>query len=251
MSQYTRLLIGSILPTNVIKVLYLDCDTLILGNVLKIWNLNLADKIIAALPDVFSPAYRRNIGLHRESIMFNSGVMLIDLRHWRENNTEAKLLEVIDVYHGRVQQGDQGVLNAVLSNEVVALDPRDNSISLFFDFSYEEMLILRKPLSTFTQEELNMAINHPRIVHFTTSFASTRPWYLGPASQKYSAIWRDYYSQTEWANEPLEEKKISFLKKIMMMIYSGLPREIAIRIAGLSHAIFRPGVTRLKQFFLR
>ena len=50
-----------------------------------------------------------------DDIMFNSGVMLIDLDKWRRENIESKLLEFIRKKNGKIQQGDQGALNAILS----------------------------------------------------------------------------------------------------------------------------------------
>ena len=82
MAQYSRLYLADLYPSSVKKVLYLDCDTIVLSSIEEIWNINLGDNIIAALNDAFSSLYRRNIGLRKTDIMFNSGVMLIDLDKW-------------------------------------------------------------------------------------------------------------------------------------------------------------------------
>ena len=97
----------------------------------ELWNLNLHGKTIAALLDAFSPQYRANIGLQKNDIMFNSGVMLIDLRRWKEQKVEERLLEFIESKHGIIQQGDQGALNAVLSHDTYCFEPRFNSVIIF------------------------------------------------------------------------------------------------------------------------
>ena len=139
----------------------------------ELWNLDLEGKIIGGLKDAFSPYYRANIGLEPSDIMFNSGVMLIDLQRWREQGVEQKLLKFIGDHNGRIQQRDQGALNAVLSHDIFCFEPRFNSVTIFYDFNYREMLIYRKPpRGYYTEDEVREAIDDPSIIHYTTSFLS-------------------------------------------------------------------------------
>ena len=121
LSQYSRLFISSLLPEDVKRVLYLDCDTIINKDIVELWNINMEGKTIAALKDAFSKYYRYNIGLKNDDIMFNSGVMLIDIEKWKINNIEGKLLEFIKLKNGMIQQGDQGALNAILSYDTYCI----------------------------------------------------------------------------------------------------------------------------------
>lgn len=102
-------------------------------------------KTIAALKDAFSKWYRMNIDLGPNDIMFNSGVMLIDLKRWKELKVEESLLQFIWRKQGKIQQGDQGALNAVLSHDTYCFDSRFNSVTIYYDFSYKELLTYRKP----------------------------------------------------------------------------------------------------------
>lgn len=63
-------------------------------------------KTIAALKDAFSKWYRANINLNPTDIMFNSGVMLIDLKRRKEQKVEKKLLRFIASKNGKIRQGD-------------------------------------------------------------------------------------------------------------------------------------------------
>lgn len=131
LSQYSRLFISSLLPENLERVLYLDCDIIINKPINELWNLNLHGKTIAALKDAFSKYYRINISLHTNDIMFNSGVMLIDLERWKNQKIESRLLRFIIFKNGKIQQGDQGALNAVLSHDVYCFEPKYNSVTIF------------------------------------------------------------------------------------------------------------------------
>ena len=74
LSQYARLFVSSILPDDLDRVLYLDCDIIVKQSLSELWNLDMQGKTIAALMDSFSKWYRRNINLKPNDIMFNSGV---------------------------------------------------------------------------------------------------------------------------------------------------------------------------------
>ena len=52
---------------------------------------------------------------------FNSGVMLIDVDRWREENISTKLLELTELHHQEVY-GDQGVLNILFKDKWKELD---------------------------------------------------------------------------------------------------------------------------------
>lgn len=201
-SQYARLFISSLLPEGQEKVLYLDCDTIINQSIVELWNLDLKGNTIGALMDAFSKYYRVNIDLQPEDIMFNSGVMLIDLKKWKERNIEDKLIQFIQKHNGKIQQGDQGVLNAVLSHETYCFEPRFNSVTIFYDFSYKEMMIYRKPPQFYTEEQVIEAIEKPVIIHFTTSFASRRPWVEG-CKHRYTNEWIKYRLMSPWQKEAL------------------------------------------------
>ena len=133
LSQYARLFVSSDLPLDLNRVLYLDCDIIINRSIRELWNLDLNGKTIGALMDAFSKYYRQNIDLEENDIMFNSGVMLIDLRKWRKQKIEEKLMNFIAKKNGRIQQGNQGALNAVLSHDTYCFEPRFNSVTIFYD----------------------------------------------------------------------------------------------------------------------
>lgn len=243
-SQYARLFVASNLPQGVDRVLYLDCDTIICKSIRELWNLNMHGKTVSALMDAFSPQYRVNIGLGRNDIMFNSGVMLIDLVRWRMNCYEEKLLWFIRSRNGRIQQGDQGALNAVLSDDVYCFEPRFNSVTIFYDFAYEDMLTYRKPLNYYEKGELLKAINEPSIIHFTTSFLSKRPW-MRECCHRYTNEWLRYKEMSPWRANALRDDNRPAWKRYGVRLYRFMPHKIALCLAGILQAYIRPQINRL------
>ncbi|ALB48766.2 glycosyltransferase family 8 protein [Clostridium beijerinckii NRRL B-598] len=246
LSQFARLFVSRVLPKELDRVLYLDCDITIDKSLNELWNMDMKGKIVAALQDAFAPWYRKNLGLRENDIMFNSGVMLIDLNRWKEEHVEEKILRFIKKYNGLVPQGDQGVLNAILSSETEPLNPRFNSVTIFHDFTYENMLIYRKPPIFYSKEEIKEAVTNPVIIHFTTSFLSKRAWIEG-SEHPYAKRWQEYKSISPWKDEPLRKHTSSKKwKDAYVKMYKVLPLGLSVRISGLLQAYGRPIIEKIK-----
>jgi len=239
LSQYARLFVTSDLPKNLERVLYLDCDTIINKSIRELWNIDLHGKTIAALMDAFSKYYRVNIDLQPNDIMFNSGVMLIDLNRWKEQQVEQQLLKFICSKKGKIQQGDQGALNAILSHDTYCIEPRFNSVTIFYDFTYTEMLIYRKPPKFYSKEQIQKAIEEPNVIHFTTSFKSLRPWLIG-CKHRHVNEWLKYKALSPWNESNLYKDTRPEWKKKCLNIYNKMPRNISLYLVGVIQAYGRP-----------
>lgn len=238
-SQFARLFISRVLPDNLHRVLYLDCDTIVNKSLNELWTIDMQGKIIAALLDPFSTLYRKNLGLEKRDILINSGVMLIDFKRWKEDRIEEKIIGLIKEYKGLIPQGDQGALGAILSKETAILNPKFNSITLFYDFSYENMLIYRKPPYYYSKEEIIDAKNDPTIIHFTTSFLSKRAWVKG-SKHPFTNSWLKYKSISPWKDNPVRTLKVKWWKRIYVKLYYIIPIHISLRFSGFLQAYVRP-----------
>ena len=245
-SQFARLFISRVLPNDLGRVLYLDCDILIDKPLDELWNMDMEGKIIAALLDPFSPMYRRNLGLKDNDILFNSGVMLIDFYKWKSENIEDKLLNLIKKYEGMIPQGDQGALGAVLGESTALINPKFNAITMFYDFTYENMLIYRKPPYYYSKELIAEARENPVIIHFTTSFLSRRAWFEG-SEHPFVEKWNNYKYLSPWKDEPVHKyKDNSRLRKVYVQFYNAIPLWLSVRLSGLLQAYGRPIREKIK-----
>lgn len=159
-------------------------------------------KTIGALMDAFSKYYRSNIDLEENDIMFTFGVTLIDLDKWRLDMDEDKLLEFIIRKVGRIQQGEEGALDAVLSKDIYCFEPRFNSVTIFYDFTYKEMKIYRRSPKFYTEAQTKEAVENPMLVHFTTRFKSLRLWVIG-CKHRYVNKWIKYKELSSWKDTKL------------------------------------------------
>lgn len=125
-AAYYRLLLSSVL--NVDKVLYLDCDMIILGDISELYNIDLTNYSLAACldPMPFNNEHRMQLNLSVGSKTFCSGIMLLNLQYWRQNNSESLLLSFAKKKREPVYLHDQDVLNFVFNNSWFILPPKWN-----------------------------------------------------------------------------------------------------------------------------
>ena len=116
-AAYYRLLLSSILR-DVDKVLYLDCDMIVLGKIKELFDIELDNYALAAVldPMPYNNQHQMQLHLSTETHTFCSGIMLVNLEYWRKNNIESQLLEFAKRKREPVYLHDQDVLNYVLKD---------------------------------------------------------------------------------------------------------------------------------------
>ena len=134
-AAYLRLFIPALVPAEISRVLYLDCDVLVRGNLAELWQTDLRglpvgavrDFAVAEISHPFSGVTDyRELGLDPAAAYFDSGLLLLDVARWRAENTAADALAYAVKYGGALPNCDQDALNATLSGEWLPLDYRWN-----------------------------------------------------------------------------------------------------------------------------
>lgn len=132
MPHFYRLLAPQVLPDDVDRFVYLDCDLLVRGDLHRLAGVNL-DGTIAACQDYLGTmqeavANHDELGLAAAAPYFNSGVMVVDRRKWAAANVSERVLECTRANEphlyaqDRFFQYEQYALNVVLHGTVTYLD---------------------------------------------------------------------------------------------------------------------------------
>jgi lipopolysaccharide biosynthesis glycosyltransferase len=128
---YYRLFFASLVPQDVDRLIYIDVDTLVVGNLAELAAADIGHYPIGAVIDTDMPV-RTDLGIHSTEDYFNSGVMLIDRARWLEQKITEQCIQVIHDEPERIKQyADQDVLNMVLMNNWYKLDSRFNLMRLY------------------------------------------------------------------------------------------------------------------------
>ena len=174
LSSYARLFVGEILPSDVDRVLYMDCDMLVLGDISELWNTNLNDNIIGAVQDQVSRKSKIAIGLDLSDDYFNAGLLLIDLKKWRDENMGEKCIQFIDEHQGRVIHHDQGVLNGLLKHRWLRLPLKFNVMTIHYILSYKKIKSFFKEKSSKFSEPSKLELKKDKPKSLVTSSKSSK-----------------------------------------------------------------------------
>ena len=195
LATYIRLFLPSILPQDIDKILYIDGDVICTDSIQDLWETSLANYAAAAVPDMRSNDIRilNRLSLPKDSDYFNAGIMLINLKWWRENDIQNKTLHYIANNKDICQYHDQDALNVLLHGQIAELPIRYNLQEHFFE-PLENQFISRSHF-----EELQTALFNPSLIHYT---GFRKPWHR-ECVNPLKSVWLFFYNKTEWRNTKL------------------------------------------------
>lgn len=147
LTVYMRLFAPYLIPKGTKKMLYLDVDMIVLKDISTLWNVDLGDKLFAAVQDRCATMRSRwggvanyeELGLKADDPYFNSGLLLLDPIKWREMDVSSKVVKVVSENTKYAKWPDQYGLNVVLVNQWLMLDPRWNA---FADNLYDDPFLI-------------------------------------------------------------------------------------------------------------
>lgn len=214
LSSYGRLFIGSMLPADVSRCLYLDCDMIICNSLKPLWNWDMHGATVAAVQDTVCADTKESVGACPSEPYFNAGLLLIDLEKWRMFDIEQKCLDFIAQHHGSVTHHDQGVLNGIFHRDVSILPLQYNVMTIHYILTRSKALkYFREESPFYSEEEISQAKAHPVILHYTPSFTS-RPW-IKACRHPHRKLYWDAIAQTPWAGAvPIPDRTKWYIRLI-------------------------------------
>jgi len=162
-NAYFRLAIHRLLPSDITKALYLDCDTIVATSLAPLFNTDISERYAAVVAMTNNSSFTTH-----DSPYFSSGMMLLNLEKYRKDDIERKAIEVGIHRFSEIELPDQDILNEVFAGNVVFLPPKWHIVHfpLAADFSK-----ISGPPLPFSIDELKAVFSDPGIVHF-----NSRPW---------------------------------------------------------------------------
>lgn len=147
------------------KIIYLDCDTMVLCSLKELWDTNITDYYIAA---VCTKNNREYLKL-KDDKYFNAGVLVINCKKWRQDRVFDKIKAYVLSNKDKIRYADQDVLNAICDEKKYNLPPEYNYCENF-----------RNPHAEIME--------NPKIVHF-----------VGPNPNRFDCMHSLKYTWQEYA----------------------------------------------------
>lgn len=245
LSAFTRLYAGQLLPTDITRVLYLDCDTIVTGDISPLENIMIEDYIVCGIKDCIGSAYKENIGLNGDDVYINAGVLLMNLIKLRHVDVKSVIEDYMYNYEKKINYADQDILNGVFNKKIGVLPPQYNVMTIDIVHSYKEIKMLRDPTNFYTSSELAEAVEHPVIIHYTTNMRVIRPWFSN-TDHPLAFEFKKYMKISPWANRSLNKMEFKSKETKIIGMIDKWPKVLSYRILGLMHAKLKPIYIRIK-----
>jgi lipopolysaccharide biosynthesis glycosyltransferase len=182
------------------RVLYLDCDTLVLSSLHPLWGEDLGTSALAAVANVIEPAMRGHVatlGIDYPGGFFNAGVLLLQLDRMRDERSTDELVDYAVRHQKVLTWNDQDALNVIFKKRWHALHPRWNAQNNLW--SWRDWAI-----DVFGPGLVDEAVSDPAIRHFEGPNVA-KPWhYLCPAPHR--DLYLQTLAQTPWAGTPMQDR---------------------------------------------
>lgn len=170
LTTYCKLFIPIILPLSIHKVLYVDCDIIVVNSLNGLWDYDLTDKAVAAVKDAHKDLDKdcERLGYdYYKDDYYNAGVLLFNLDYLRKYDYVQKAIDYAIQNSNSLKYHDQDVLNGLLHGRILSLPHRYNLHDYLF---HRKRYIVQGQISTIEKEL------HPSkriIIHFS---AKRKPW---------------------------------------------------------------------------
>jgi len=225
-AAYYRLFFAALVPPAVEKLLYLDTDIVVVGNLADLYATEFNEQVAAAVPELNTPVKTHpRLGILEEGAYFNSGVLLINMAAWKQQKVTEKTLEFLHNNPDKIVFVDQDALNATIYKNYKKLDNRFNIIP--FDIPKD---LPKKKYKSFLKDKV--------IIHYTLSMH--KPWKFTSANK-----FRHLYHQYKKLSPRAHEKKYTDFNLNKKSVTKFL--KIRVRENMLNYPFLFDKTTRFRQ----
>ncbi len=201
-TTYYRLYLPDVLPQDMDKCIYMDCDMLAEDDLAKLWSYNLDDYIAGVVEDESSKENVERLNLPPENKYFNAGMIVFNMKRLRNLNLAETSIAYYNEHEKQIIMQDQDILNGVLNGKCLYLPLRWNVASPAYTGYVLDHF--------YTKEEEKIAALNPAIVHFT---GATKPWNLS-ALHPLNSEYKKYLIMTGFEEDIKRYKKQELLSKV-------------------------------------
>lgn len=226
-TTYLKLFTFARLPDHVHRILFIDTDTVVVGDVSGINNIEMKGNPVAAVIDNLSAPDKKCLGYSRQDLWFNMGVMLVDVDMWKAMDCEQIMIATMRKRCAYVAV-DQNLLNIGLHGHISILNPAFNMTQHHQVYSYKHFIKLFPQGSFYSKEIIEQAKRCPIIHHFER-FIGESPWHKDNITF-YSDEFDKYLSMTPWKNYEKKPANTSIVLKIEKTLYKLLPHDLFLYI---------------------
>ena len=193
-TTYFRLMMARFLPETLEKILYLDCDMIVISSLSELFATDIEDKYAAVVVAAASMPHLASLNLPYPYL--NAGMVLFNLKQYRQDRMEERAFDFAERHREMLLYPDQDIFNVIFGGNVVFVPAKWNCsqhyrITFFPKINQYILRMIGWKFSEGFWRELAEAERKPCIVHYT----NTKPWDGGCNSPLAGEYWK-YARQT-------------------------------------------------------
>lgn len=213
-----RLFFGDILKPhqlNIDNLLYLDADTITVGN---LDDIEMYKDKLSAVKDACLNHYYKS--LDNLSNYFNSGVIYFNVNEWMGNNYQDKVVKLLGEDRINLSYPDQDIFNCAIRDDINSLPVKYNIPPHAYMFKGNMRKVYFNPLfRNVSHEEIAEAVGDPRIIH-TYGLSGIKPW-----QSTFNPYHDEYMRYITGVNLDFKKDELDGLKKFIEkapFVYKGM-----------------------------
>ena len=217
LATYYNLNAANLLPSTIHRVIYMDGDMIVNGDIRPLWELDLKGNVCAMVPNCtyFDQSFYDRLGYESKWGYYNNGTTVYDLDYLREMNFADKAMRLIEESPEKIKWMDQDAQNILLHEKILSLPFEYNFQTLFFDACKWD---------TYTESfkhEILSAAERPVVVHYN---GWLKPWHYRYYKMPYGKMWKDVCRKSAWSDAPIKTPIVDYAKHLIKRVIK--PREL-------------------------
>ncbi len=233
-----RLFFDTFIRDDVKRLLYVDCDTLVVSSLAGLTDIDMNGKAVGVVRDSLTDEYKTLIGFEEKDDYFNSGMLLIDVDKWKEQDVTHSLFDYAKNVRSKYCNPDQDLLNIVLKDTKYILPPEYNFQPSHRAFSDKAYFSAYRHGVYYSSHELENARCNPKILH-AYRFLGDFPWHeanLHPDTE----IFDRYMNNSLWSDYVKKPSGRGMIFTVEKWMYRLLPKGLFLKIfAAITLRSFR------------
>jgi len=183
-AMYLRFLIPYLFDED--RALYIDCDTIVLGDLQEIATIDMEGQLIGGVID--RGGYTSSMKLPKDEPYINSGMMIMDLKGLRDDGFLDKCIGIHNGFRASLSYPDQDIINKYAIGKKIIVNPKWNTLVKAHEIIPSEWLHI---------------MSEAKVIHF---LASPKPWmdWCNPMISHYWWAWANSLGVKGIKKHPIE-----------------------------------------------
>lgn len=226
-ATYYKLFLQEFIPDEIERILYVDDDTVILGDLSELFTIDISDTYLAVVKDSDPLPFYDQTDEEKMRCRYNCGVMLINLVNWRRHGCQSEIEHYMRTHNNYCH--DQDILNRLYYDMIKPLPCEYNVQPLLYAFTAKQYFSVYRQKDYYTYAEVERGKENIKIAHFF-HWCGESAWNKGTL-HPYRKIFRHYLKMSPWNDSFVPVKKnINLVQKIEKILWIIIPKRVFLQI---------------------